>query len=328
MTGLRAFGGCALLWMCAFATTPDYFPLHPGNQWVYRCSGFCPEPLAVVGIPRMDYLLGRWYARWEGFGGRPSWLRQDDSGTVWALDIATGKESRWYWFFSPAGESYDTSVDPCSRRATMASRSYQYEGPAGVFPETLQIVYPPGACADAGLTEEVFYGWTGLMRRSETTIAGLRTWELIYARTGGVTVVAQPELHFSLALDKSVYTANLMPPIDPNFSVPRMTARLTLRNTTSKPVTLTFASGQRYDLELRDERDRVVYRWSEGRAFIQMLGQEEFGPGEKDYVIVLRLADKQGQPLAAGKYTAVGWLTTSGQQPYKASAGFEIRHVY
>jgi hypothetical protein len=328
MCGARAFAATVLLWISAFAVSPDYFPLHPGNQWVYRCSGLCSEPLSVVGVSRMGYLGGAWYSLVESFGGRQSWLRQDESGTLWALDPATGKESRWYSFFASAGESFDTSVDPCSRRATMASRSYGYQGPAGVFPETLRISYPPGACMDAGLTEEVFYRWTGLMRRTETTIAGPRTYDLIYARTGGVAVISQSELHFSLTLDKSIYTANLMPPIDPNFSVPQMTAKLTLRNTTDRPVTLTFASGQRYDLELRDERGAVVYRWSDGKAFTQMFGQEDFGPGERDYVVVLRLADKQGKPLAAGKYSAVGWLTTSGQQPYKASVGFEIRYVY
>jgi hypothetical protein len=317
-----------LLCLPAAAAGPDFFPLHPGNQWVYRCSGLCGEPLAVVGVSRLDYFDGKWYSLLEGFGGSRAWLRQDDSGTVWALDAATGKESRWYWLFAPEGQSYTTSVTPCSSTATMASRSYRYQGPAGTFQETLQISYPPGACVDAGLTEEVFHRWTGLVRRTETTIGGPRTYDLLYARTGGVTVIAQPELHFSLSLDRTVYTANLMPPIDPYTSVPRMTPRLTLRNTTNQPVTLTFPTEQRYDLELKDGRGNIVYRWSDGRAFAQMAGQEQFGSGERDYVIVVRLADKQGKPLSAGKYTATGWLTTSGQQPYKASVGFEIRHVY
>jgi hypothetical protein len=328
LAGWRAFAGSALVWLSAFAAGPDYFPLQPGNQWVYRCTGLCPEPAAVVGVTRTDYFAGRWYALVEGFAGRQSWLRQDETGTLWALDSATGLESRWYSFGSAERESYETSVDPCSRVATIASRTHRYQGPAGVFPETLRIGYPPGSCADAGLTEEVFLGWTGLLRRAETTIAGPRTYDLIYARTGGVTVISQPELQFALSLDMSVYTANLMPPVDQNLSIPRMTARLSLRNTTDQPVTLSFSSGQRYDLELRDERGNVVYRWSDGRAFTMVMGEENFGPGEKNYVVVVRLADKQGQPLAPGKYTAVGWITTSGQQPYKASAGFEIRHVY
>ncbi len=328
MIGLRACVGSALIFLSAAGASPDYFPLHLGNQWVYRCSGFCGEPLPTVGITRVNYIGGRWYSLLEGFSGSQTWLRQDESGTLWALDAATGKENRWYWFFAAEGESFDTSAMPCSPRATMASRNYRYEGPAGAFPDSLRITYPTGACADAGLAEEVFYQWTGLMRRTETTIGGPRTYDLIYARTGGVTVISEPELHFSLSLDKSVYTANLMPPIDPNVSVPRMTARLTLRNTTDQPVALTFPTGQRYDLEIKDERGNVVYRWSDGKAFTQMFGEEQFGPGERDYAVVVRLADKQAKPLAAGKYTAVGWLTTSDPQAFRASVGFEIRHVY
>ncbi|HSW50391.1 MAG TPA: BsuPI-related putative proteinase inhibitor [Bryobacteraceae bacterium] len=328
MRALRIFAVTLLAWLSAFAAMPDYFPLHPGNQWVYRCTGFCPEPTAVVGVSRMDYLAGRWYSLVEGFGGRRNWLRQDEAGTLWSLDTATGVESRWYAFGAAEGESYDTSIDPCSRRATVAAREERYDGPAGIFPWALRIVYPPGFCMDAGLTEEIFFPWTGLLRRTETTIAGPRTWDLIYARTGGVTVISQPELQFSIVLDRSVYTANLMPPIDPNTSIPRMTVRLSLRNTTNEPVTLSFGSGQRYDLELRDERGNVVYRWSDGRAFPMAMGEEKVGYGEKNYVVVARLTDKQGQLLPQGKYTAVGWITTSGQQPYKASAGFEIRHVH
>ncbi len=327
MVFLRALVCGALLCVFAFAASPDYFPLHPGNQWVYRCSGLCGEPLVVAGVSRMDYVGGVWYSVFEGFGGNRAWLRQDELGTVWALDRATGKEQLWYSFFTPTGQPYQTFIQPCSRQASIASRTNPYEGPAGKFPETLQIVYPPGPCSDAGLTEEIFYRWTGLMRRTETTIAGPRTYDLLYARTGAVTVVSQPELHFSVSLDKSVYTANLMPPVDPATSIPQLTARLTLRNTTDKPVTLEFPSGQRYDLEIKNAAGKPVYRWSDGQAFIMMLGSETIGPGEKDYVVVVRLADSQGKPFAPGKYTAEGWMTTSGSQPYRASAGFEVRHV-
>ena len=328
MLGVRALLCVFLVWLCAFSASPDYFPLHPGNQWVYRCSGLCGEPLLVAGVTRADYIAGRWYSVLQGFGGREAFLRQDENGTVWSLDRATGQESRWYSFFTPVGQSYDTSIDPCTRRATVSSRNNRYEGPAGAFPDTLQILYPPGPCMDAGLTEEIFYRWTGLMRRTETTIGGPRTYDLIYARTSGVTVISQPELHFSLTLDKPVYTVNLMPPVDPVASIPRFTARLTLRNTTDKPVILDFASGQRYDLEIKDEKGAVVYRWSDGRAFTMVLGRETFGPGEKNFVIVERLAGKDGRPLAQGKYTAEAWITNSGSQSFRASVGLEVRYVY
>ncbi|MCC7174777.1 MAG: hypothetical protein IT159_06240 [Bryobacterales bacterium] len=328
MAGMRGLLCGAVLCARALAAGPDYFPLHPGNQWVYRCTGMCAEPLAVVGVTRADYVAGRWYSVFEGFGRGEALLRQDGDGTVWALDRATGQESRWYAFSTPVGQSYGTSVDPCSPTAAVASRNHRHEGPAGSFPETLRVVYAPGSCADAGLTEEIFYRWTGLLRRSETTIGGLRTYDLIYARTAGATVISQPELHFSLTLDKPVYTADLMPPVDPAAGIPRLTARLTLRNTSDKPVLLDFSSGQRYEIEIKDEKGAVVYRWSEGRGFPLALGQETIGPGEKNYVAVIPLAVKSGRPFPQGRYVAGAWITNSGPQRFRASMGFEVRHVY
>ncbi len=328
MLAVRALLCGVTLWLCAFSASPDHFPLHPGNEWVYRCTGLCGEPLHVARVSRAEFIGGRWYSVFEGFGAKEAFLRKDGDGDVWALDRASGQESRWYAFSTPVGRSYDTSIDPCTRKATVLSRNNRYEGPAGVFPEALQIIYPPGLCMDAGLTEEIFYRWTGLMLRTEATIGGPRTYTLLYARTAGATVISQPELHFSLTLDKPVYTANLMPPVDPITSIPRLTARLTLRNTTDKPLTLDFTSGQRYDLEIRDDKGAVVLRWSDGRAFIMVLGRETIGPGEKNYVIIVPLADKAGRPLAQGKYTAEAWIANTGVQSFRASVGFEVQRVY
>lgn len=316
------------VWLSAWAAQPDYFPLSQGNQWVYGCTGFCGNVLPAVAVSRTDQFNGKSYFLLEGFGGRQTWLRQDDGGVLWAFDPATGRESRWYAFFTPERSSFETAVDPCSSLATVASRTATYQGPAGTFHDALQIVYTAGACRDAGLLEEWFLPGTGLVRRTETTFGGPKTYDLIYARIGGVKVISQPELRFSIALDRGVYTANLMPPIDPGLSVPVMTARLSLRNTTDKPVRLAFSSGQRHDLEFKNERGDVVYRWSDGRAFTLALGEEIIGPGERNYVVIVRLADKEGKPLAQGKYTAMGWITTMGPRVYAASVGFEIRHLY
>jgi hypothetical protein len=133
------------------------------------------------------------------------------------------------------------------------------------------------------------------------------------------TAASQPELQLSLALDKKTYTANSAPRV-----VPTLTARLTLRNTTDKPVVLEFGSGQRYNLEIQDEHGKVVYRWSDDRAFTMMFGQESLGPGEKSYTVEVRLADGEGRALAPGKYNAEGSITATGSRVPRASASFEI----
>jgi hypothetical protein len=311
----------------AVAAGPDYFPLHQGNQWVYRCSGACAEPLAVAEIAGTAYLHGRWYSHYRGLG-TAAWLRQDAEGSVWAFDPATGTESRWYAFSASEGQGYATTLDPCSTRAAMASRAYAYQGPAGVFPETLRLVYS-GPCVDAGLTEEVFYRWTGLMRRTETTVAGPRTWELIYARTGGVTVRSAPELSVSLTLDRCVYTANLMPPVDPATSIPKLTARLTVRNTTSTPVTLDLPDGIRFCMRVQKDGSQAgALSYSACSRDTSSPAEEIIALGEKNYLLVFRLATPQGAPLPEGAYTVTAWLSKDPDSGFSASAGFEVWHVY
>ena len=178
------------------------------------------------------------------------------------------------------------------------------------------------------IRDRYFLPYVGLVRRTMTTIAGPVSYDLIYARMGGVTYVAEREVSFQLSLDRAVYYADFMPPVDPRRSVPQMTARLTLRNTHPEPLPLTFPSGQSYDLVLKTEDGKEVYRWSEGKAFTQALRRETLALGERNYVIVVPLADKAGKTLPEGRYLAEAWLTTMGPRLYSATLGFELRYVY
>ncbi len=56
--------------------------------------------------------------------------------------------------------------------------------------------------------------------------------------------------------------------------------------------------------------------------------EETFGPGEKDFVVQVRLGSKDGKPFPQGKYIAEGWLTTMGAKACAASVGFEIRYIF
>jgi hypothetical protein len=187
--------------------------------------------------------------------------------------------------------------------------------PGGRQASGLVIRYTPGVCADAGPSEETFASGAGLVRRVETTFAGPREWDLVYASLNGM-LLAGPDLSFTLAIDRPVYNT------DP---APVMQARLSIRNTSSLPVTLPFSSGQQYDLAIRDAAGRQVFLWSESKAFIQVLTQFDLNPGEKTFVIEVSLADRTGKALPQGRYTVEGWLTTIGGKQYSATLPFEIR---
>ena len=276
----------------------------------------------------MDVLNNNLYFLLHGLTPNDTWVRMGNDGTWYAWDSATKTDTVWAAFGTPEGTGYDTAMNPCSKSAAVVSRSAKYSGPVGNFDWALEVRYQPGGCADAGLEHEIYLPWVGLLHRTETTIAGPRDYDLIYARLGTVTVISEKEVTFGLSLDKPVYTANLMPPVVPQLAVPVMTARLHLRVTQDAPLELTFASGQTYELVVKDDKGQVVYRWSDGKAFTAAFRKESFGPGERNYVVIVRLADQGDQPLAAGKYVAEAWLTTAGQRIYTASVGFEIRNVY
>ncbi len=306
----------------------DHFPLAVGNQWVYVTRGFAPGAQLTVEVTATAQFNGITYFELSEFARQRAWVRRTANGEIVQYDPAGGPEKLWYVFGAAEGFSWRSQLPvDCIDRATIRQRSAEVRVSAGVFSPSLMVSYPPSVCADAGLIEEAFAPGVGLVRRSEQTIGGPRSYELAYARIGGTTI-AGPELSFSLAIDRPVYFADFMPPVDPARSVPVLTARLTVRNSSALPLTLHFNTSQQYDLIIRDESGRQVFLWSEGRAFLQVLTQIELSPGEKTFLIEVRLADRDGRTFPAGRYTAEAVLTTREGILYFAKVPFELRHVF
>lgn len=323
--GLR----CVLLLLAgcgaSYAQT-DYFPLNPHNQWVYQARGRFNQQTWTVEVSGTRSVEERTYVVVTGFPQGELLLRPGGDGRMYVWDEEKKAESLYLDFSAPVDASFPTHVDPCTGSGRTVSREAGYKGPIGEVPKALEIAYETAGCADAGITSDVWAPYIGLVRRTITTIAGPVTFELVYARLGDVTVVSDREASFQLTLDKPVYTANLMPPVDPEQSAPVLRARFTLRNTSGAPVKLTLPSGQVFDFTIRDEKGETVYVWSEGRAFSQILQDLEIGPGERNWVLVIPLS-RDGKMLDAGKYVAEAWLATAPRQ-YSASVGFQIEHVF
>ncbi|MGH9720309.1 MAG: BsuPI-related putative proteinase inhibitor [Bryobacteraceae bacterium] len=311
----RVFTLMALAASAGFAQT-EYFPLEAGNQWIYR-SSFNAEDVRVVSVDEKRIIDGREYSLVRGWFGGDSLLRMDSNGTLYAYDSAAKSESLWIAFATPEGGSFETALDPCNRRGIVTARKAQHKGAVGQISETLQIRYPATNCADAGLDGDVWAPYIGLVERTFVTIAGPRIYRLIYSRTGGVTVLSEPELSFGLTLDKSAYTEGQLP-----------VARLTLRHSQPEPLPLTFPSTQTYDLAIRNEKGEILYNWSAGKSFAQLFREERLAAGEKNWVISVSIpvpAVVGARPLQPGVYTAEAWLTTSGPRRYVASVGFEVK---
>jgi hypothetical protein len=82
-------------------------------------------------------------------------------------------------------------------------------------------------------------------------------------------------------------------------------------NRTSEPIEKTFNSGQRYDFEVTRDGE-FVWRWSDGKAFTEVIGEERWEPGEcKRYNEWWDGVDSNGEYAPYGQYQAVGVLTSS-----------------
>ena len=123
--------------------------------------------------------------------------------------------------------------------------------------------------------------------------------------------MSQGELSTDLMLDRDIYGWS-----------DTVTARLSVRNSTGDPGSpgvLSFSSGQMYDLEIRDDSGNVVYLWSRGKVFPQVVSELEI-EDQKEYVLSVPLGK-----LPRGHYVVQGWFTTDGPpRAYSASARFHI----
>jgi hypothetical protein len=123
------------------------------------------------------------------------------------------------------------------------------------------------------------------------------------------TIVTQGELSVTLELDSSGYA-----PSD------TLTARLAIHNDDpGSPGVLSFSTGQTYDLEIRDGNGSVVYLWSRGKTFPQIVSELKI-EDQKEYVVSAQLPK-----LPYGAYVLKAWFTSDGPpRVYSASARFQI----
>lgn len=114
-------------------------------------------------------------------------------------------------------------------------------------------------------------------------------------------------LEVTLTTSQTVYAAG--GPVD---------LALKITNRGSDPVTLQFSTSQRYDFLVLDAADDTVWRWSADKMFMQVLGQEQLGPGEsRDFREHVAVA------LPPGEYAAVGRVTA--RRVLEARRTFEVR---
>jgi hypothetical protein len=293
-----------LIATAAFAIQPDYFPLVTGNQWTYRST---PSGQSfTVEVSGVEQAGGKTYSVVEGLPSGTLLLRMSEDGTLYAYNRDTKSEAVWVDFHSD-GASFPVTTDPCVSSGRLRSRAAKVSVPIGQFDNALQIEYTPGKCADAGRTSELYLPYIGLLQRTETSIAGPVVFDLIYARLNdGLTIITAPEQSISGSIDKNVYAPGEM-----------AITRITVRNTRPEPLVLTFPTGQRYDVVVRNAAGDVIYQWARGRLFTQVFGTIAI-KGDKTWVVSFPA------PESPGGYTVEVSLATE-DRAYHAQLALTVK---
>jgi hypothetical protein len=299
---MRIITGWLILAASAVAQVPEYLPLQVGNQWVYRASPGDPQVLAVS---RQETVNGNTYFVLKGFG-QESWLRYVSDGVLVNYDRESRTEQPYLNFTAREGATFPTTAHPCNTTAVIETKSFKGSFPLGEFSTIAQVRYGGNLCADAGLTADYFLPYIGLIRRTETSFTGPRSYELTYARINGTVMVSTNETGFSLSTDKAVY-------LSATRDIPVAAARMTLRHTDeTSPLILEFSSGQEVDYILTDSTGKTIWKWSDGRGFTQALHNLRVAR-EHNWATEIPLKGADGNVLPGGTYRLEGLITTRSE---------------
>jgi len=279
----------------------DPIPFEMGNYWIYRDQKSAQTFTLRVGQPVWTQ-SGKLFHYLTGYTSAPVIARIDEAGDLVSLDPETGVENVLVAFSAQAGQWWEAPGRDCLLQGQTQDRPAEYSGPAGRWQKALHVAYRGVACADAAITSEVFAPNIGMLARTVSTIAGPRSYDLIYARVGNQIIETRDRARFSVAVDPQ-----------PGDGPLRVTLRIDIGY--HPDIALRFSSAQEFDVALRDQSGKTVWLWSEGKYF---------EPGERETRIGNVWSASVEVPRLSGDlegYTVEGWLATApGAAKFAATA--------
>ena len=100
------------------------------------------------------------------------------------------------------------------------------------------------------------------------------------------------------------------------------TIKMTLKifNYMEEDVVFHFNNSQRYDFIIEDKEGNEVWRWSEGRMFAQMLGEEILGPSNSEVTYTAEYRNKLSQD-----YYKITGVFIAQDRPMSGSIIIEVK---
>lgn len=293
----------ALLLPATAALAGEILPLQSGNQWTYRDLTSGQSFTVRVGAP-LAAGNGSVYHRLNGYVGRALWVRAEADGTLMYLDEEAGAERR-LTSFEDAGWA-EAPFRSCDHESRVAEAPGPHSGAAGWFAAAQRLEYRAFGCADSGVESEVYVAGLGMVQRTVATAAGPRVYELVSARVGKMVLEAAPATMFVATLSEN--------------GAGGLSATMRLVLGTGEPVDLYYSDSQEYDFAIWNEEGKAVYRWSDGKAFLQAAHVRPVS-AELRHEVPVGLQE----PLKDGRYVLEAWLATGPQRRgYAAMAPFRV----
>jgi hypothetical protein len=152
-------------------------------------------------------------------------------------------------------------------------------------------------------------------------IAGVLT--LASAGSGSVSNASTASMN-GVALRVTGQFAKVDLLIVPNTTVapPTVLVGLNVMNLSKAVIPFRFSSSERFDIELRNSKNRVVARWSKGQAFAQIVSTENLAAGQK-WHFQGRL--RMPLNLRGGDYTLRIYLTADKRPAAESSLHVTVR---
>jgi hypothetical protein len=288
----------------------DFFPLRDGNTWTYREAETGQTFSVRVGQPVT--IAGNVYYKLTGYTDSDLLVRVESvNGALVYWNEARNQENILTLFEQFEGGYWFAPFRACPEQEgqTQLKRG-SHDGPAGPVSDVLEIRYRAVGCADVGPVQEQYAEHVGMLRRTQTSIAGPRTFDLISARVGSLTVDAAPTGKFSVS-------------VGPMIAGSPVLATFRLQVNASAPLTLSFPSSQQYDFALNDSAGNTLWTWSASRTFLQLLHQRTV-KDEWSATVEIPISELPGGALQPGDYTVQASLPTTASTPFAATVPVSV----
>jgi hypothetical protein len=288
----------------------DFLPLQEGNAWTYRASATGETFSVRVGQPVT--IAGHVYYDLIGYTDTDLLVRIEETyGALVYWDGVRNQEILLTSFEQFEGGHWVAPFRPCPEEDGQGQlKPGNHDGPAGPIAGVLEIRYRAIGCADTGPLEEQYAEHLGMLRRVVSTIAGPRTFDLIAARVGNITIDAAPSGSFSVSLGTTTGAGPVL-------------ATFRLRVNSKLPLTLAFTSGQEYDFALKDSAGTTLWRWSASRTFLQATHQRIVAD-EWSATVEIPWPTTTGGVLQPGDYTVEAVVTNANSLPFAATVPVTI----